>query len=83
MLTNVNMYAFILVWQPKPSTAGAQEELKMQYQKKKNELFDVLVELTRTGTYPGLSWKGFKVNRLMTQLSAHVEPRPHDSYWYI
>ncbi|KAF6991858.1 hypothetical protein CFC21_008907 [Triticum aestivum] len=53
----------------------------MQYQKKKNELFDVLVELTRTGTYPSLSWKGFQVNRLMTQLSAHVEPRPYDSYW--
>ncbi|XBJ20351.1 hypothetical protein VPH35_011191 [Triticum aestivum] len=66
---------------PKPSTPGAQEELKMQYQKKKNELFDVLVELTRTGTYPSLSWKGFQVNRLMTQLSAHVEPRPYDSYW--
>ncbi|KAE8773647.1 hypothetical protein D1007_54050 [Hordeum vulgare] len=76
-----SIFTSLIGAKPKPSTPGAQEELKMQYQKKKNELFDVLVELTKTDTYPSLSWKGFQVNRLMTQLSAHVEPRPHGSYW--
>ena len=70
------------IWQPKPTTAAAQEELKMQFQKKKEELFDVLVELSRTHTYPNLSWEALQVNQLATRLVGKVEPRPGDYYWY-
>ncbi|VAH22694.1 uncharacterized protein LOC119311670 [Triticum dicoccoides] len=66
---------------PKPTTAAAQEELKMQFQKKKEELFDVLVELSRTRTYPSLSWEAFQVNQLAARLVGKVEPRPGDYYW--
>ncbi|XBJ27471.1 hypothetical protein VPH35_004730 [Triticum aestivum] len=56
---------------PKPTTAAAQEELKMQFQKKKEE----------THTYPNLSWEALQVNQLATRLVGKVEPRPADYYW--
>ena len=71
----------MLCGQPQ-TVAGPQDELRMEFEEKKQELFDLCVEMRATGAFTKLSWKDMQNFRLTTHLAAQMEPRPHDSTWY-
>ncbi|XBJ12976.1 hypothetical protein VPH35_017402 [Triticum aestivum] len=64
-------------------TSGARPrgELEREFDKKKEELFDLLTEVKMAELYRQLSWKDIQIHCLITQLAAQVEPRPHDPIW--
>lgn len=70
----------MLLGQP-AATAGAKEELTTQFENKREELFDLLLEVRKTQAYQPFSWKSLQSLSLTRQLAAQVKPRPNDPNW--
>jgi hypothetical protein len=71
----------VLCGQPQ-STAAAQDELRMEFEDKKQELFDLCLEMRRTRAFKTMSWEDLQNLRLTTHLAAQVKPNPADAIWY-
>jgi hypothetical protein len=71
----------VLCGQPR-STTAAQDELRMDYEDKKEELFDLCLEMRRTRAFKTMSWEDVQNLRLTTHLAAQVKPKPDDAIWY-
>ncbi|XP_048559652.1 uncharacterized protein LOC125540103 [Triticum urartu] len=61
---------------------GELELLEMRFNKKKEEMYDLLVAVKSSELYPELSWEDIQTHRLITHLAAQVKPRPHDPIWH-
>ena len=72
----------MLCGQPK-TTAGPHDELRMEFEDKKQELYNLCVEMRSVGAIKILSWEDWQTLRLTTLLAAQVEPEPDDRSWYI
>jgi hypothetical protein len=54
----------------------------MDYEDKKEELFDLCLEMRRTRAFKTMSWEDVQNLRLTTHLAAQVKPKPDDAIWY-